>query len=186
MNDIKREQSYKSMFMFGMFSIVMFFAGLTSYFLVYQGFADLKYKSIDLPAMFLFSTLVIIISSVFLMFSISKFRKEETHSSEKFLFVAIVLGFAFFLFQFLAWKNLINNGYHPTGTGTESSYLFLLTAAHLIHIIFGLFFLIQSYFKMNSKRFSKETLIAVKLKYWFWHFLAFLWIFLYSFLLIVV
>ena len=186
MNDLKKEQSYKSMFMFGMFSIVMFFAGLTSYFLVYQGFADLKYKSIDIPLMFLFSTIVIIISSIFLIFSISKFKKEEIKSSENFLFFTIVLGFVFFLFQFFAWKKLISNGHYPTGTGTESSYLFLLTAVHLVHIIFGLFFLIQSYLKMNSNFFSKETLIAIRLKYWFWHFLGFLWIFLYSFLLIVI
>lgn len=186
MNDIRNELAYKSMFMFGMFSVVMFFAGLTSYFLVYKGFADLKYRSIDLPPMFLLSTIVIIISSIFLIFSISKFKKEEINFSENFLFSAIVLGFAFFLFQFLAWKNLINNGYHPTGTGTESSYLFLLTAAHLLHIIFGLFFLIQTYLKMNSKNFSKESLITVQLKYWFWHFLGFLWLFLYIFLLIVV
>ncbi len=186
MNDIKKEQSYKSMFMFGMFSIVMFFAGLTSYFLVYKGFADLKYIPIEIPSMFLFSTIVILISSVCLIYSLSKFKREETKSSENFLFFAIVLGVAFFLFQFLAWKSLINNGYHPTGSGTESSYLFLLTAVHLLHIVFGLFFLVQSYLKMNSKTFASESLIAVRLKYWFWHFLGFLWLFLYSFLLIVV
>ena len=42
MTEKKKEQSYKSMLMFGLFSIVMLFAGLTSAYIVSKGIWDLN------------------------------------------------------------------------------------------------------------------------------------------------
>ena len=57
----KKEQSYKSMFMFGMFSIVMFFAGLTSAYIVSKGFLGNQWETIELPKSFLYSTIIIVV-----------------------------------------------------------------------------------------------------------------------------
>ena len=60
MNDVKKEQSYKSMLMFGMFSIVMLFAGLTSAYIVSKGYMGSHWSLVPLPKPFLYSLILII------------------------------------------------------------------------------------------------------------------------------
>ena len=67
-----------------------------------------------------------------------------------------------------------------------SSYIYIFSGLHVVHIIAGLiFFLLQFFMKIQFKIFTAETFFSLKLKSWFWHFLAFLWIYLYCFLSIL-
>tara|TARA_B100001758_G_C18355784_1_gene582594 strand:+ start:397 stop:987 length:591 start_codon:yes stop_codon:yes gene_type:complete len=183
MNDVKKEQSYKSMLMFGMFSIVMLFAGLTSAYIVSKGYMGSQWSLVPLPQPFLYSLILICISSVLLFFSKKYFEQEQGFYAKNFLLFCIILGFGFCVTQYLGWKDLISDGYFFVGSSNASSYIYVFSGLHLAHLIFGLFFLLQSYVKMNSKYFPKESNITFKLKNWFWHFLGFLWVYLYCFLL---
>ena len=194
MNKLKKEQAYKSMLMFGLFSIVMLFAGLTSAYIVSKGYLGSNWKSVQLPDAFLYSTILIALSSVFLIFSNKKYINKDEASSKNFLLIAVILGILFLISQYFGWISLINNEYFFVGSGNASSYVYIFSGVHLAHVLFGLFFLIHSLLKMmllknfdkniisNSKFFSKESTITLKLKFWFWHFLGFLWVYLYGFL----
>ena len=52
MNKLRKEQAYKSMLMFGLFSIVMLFAGLTSAYIVSKGYLGSNWQSVKLPDAF--------------------------------------------------------------------------------------------------------------------------------------
>ena len=184
MNKLNKEQAYKSMLMFGLFSIVMLFAGLTSAYIVSKGYLGTNWQSVQLPDAFLYSTILIALSSVCLILSNKKYINKDEVSSKNYLLIAVVLGVLFLISQYFGWISLINNEYFFVGSGNASSYVYIFSGVHLAHVLFGLFFLIQSILKMTllSKYFSKESAITLKLKFWFWHFLGFLWIYLYVFL----
>ena len=76
MNEIKKEQSYKSMLMFGLFSIVMLFAGLTSAYIVSKGSMGSQWELVPLPKAFFYSTIIILISSVCLFLS-NKYLQQK-------------------------------------------------------------------------------------------------------------
>jgi len=185
MTDIKQQQSYKSMLMFGLFSIVMLFAGLTSAYIVSKGYMGSQWELVPLPQPFLYSTIIILTSSVTLILSKKYFQNYNKGYCKNFLFLTIVLGFMFFITQYLGWKSLVNNGHFFVGSSNASSYVYVFSGLHLAHVIFGLFFLLQSYVRMEFKYFSTESDLIFKIKNWFWHFLGFLWIYLYCFLSIL-
>ncbi len=184
MNKLKKEQAYKSMLMFGLFSIVMLFAGLTSAYIVSKGYLGSNWQSVQLPDAFLYSTILIAISSVFLILSNKKYINQDDISSKNYLLMAVFFGLLFLISQYLGWISLVNNEYFFVGSGNASSYVYIFSGVHLAHVLFGLFFLVQSLLKMSflSKYFSRESTISLKLKFWFWHFLGFLWVYLYVFL----
>ncbi len=72
--DLKNRKAKKMMLWFGMISITMTFAGLTSAFIVSSSRPDWL-DSFSLPSWFLISTLSILLSSVF--FQLAKFNLDK-------------------------------------------------------------------------------------------------------------
>ena len=72
--------------------------------------------------------------------------------------MAVFFGVLFLISQYLGWISLVNNEYFFVGSGNASSYVYIFSGVHLAHVLFGLFFLIQSLSKMTflSKYFLKS------------------------------
>ena len=68
---------------------------------------------------------------------------------------------------------------------TASSYLYMITFLHLLHIIFTLFYLMRLVIGSFSGGISDENIIRVRMGAAFWHFLGFLWLYLLLFLLFI-
>ena len=68
---------------------------------------------------------------------------------------------------------------------TASSYLYIITFLHLLHIIFTLFYLLRLLIGSFSGNINGEITIKVKMGAAFWHFLGFLWLYLLVFLLFI-
>ena len=68
---------------------------------------------------------------------------------------------------------------------TASSYLYMITFLHLLHIIFTLFYLIKLLIGSFSGRINAENTITIRMGAAFWHFLGFLWLYLLLFLLFI-
>ena len=79
----------------GIGSIVMFFAALTSAYLVRKSGDD--WMSINLPIEFTWSTMLIIVSSFSSIISMRAVRSDKTMQSTIFLAIAFLLGVGFFL-----------------------------------------------------------------------------------------
>ena len=185
--DKRKEKAFKSMLMFGIFSIVMLFAGLTSAYIVSKGAlsSEEKWNYIALPNVFAYSTFAIILSSIFAVFSLKNLKKNKLKNTKRYLMIALLLGIVFSVFQLQGWSQLVNEGHFFAGkdSNVAASFIYVLTGVHLAHLFAGLIVFGVLLYKLRINKYTSENNIGFKLGTWFWHFLGILWIYLYGFLL---
>ncbi len=185
--DKRREKAFKSMLMFGIFSIVMLFAGLTSAYIVSKGAlsSEQKWDFISLPNVFTYSTFAILLSSIFAIFSLRNLKKSKLKSTKRFLILALLLGIVFSFLQLQGWSELVSEGHFFAGkdSNVAASFIYVLTGVHLGHLIAGLIVFAILLYKLRINKYSSTNHLGFKLGTWFWHFLGILWIYLYGFLL---
>ena len=104
----QKEKVYSSLVYVGIISSIMLFAGLSSAVLVRK--MDKFWVNIHLPSEFLISTILIIISSVFLIMALASARKGLVRNLKKHLVMALIFGIGFGFFQFRGWSSYYNNG----------------------------------------------------------------------------
>jgi len=68
---------------------------------------------------------------------------------------------------------------------TGTTYLYLITFLHLLHILVTLIYMSKMTIASFSGRFSSEDHLRLKVGAIFWHFLGLLWIYLLLFLLFI-
>lgn len=68
---------------------------------------------------------------------------------------------------------------------SASSYLYIITFLHLLHILGALIYLVKMVRYSFSGLFSQEDHLSLKLGAIFWHFLGLLWVYLFIFLLFI-
>lgn len=68
---------------------------------------------------------------------------------------------------------------------TASSYLYIITFVHLLHILVTLIFVIKLVIRSFTGSINQENNIAIRVGSIFWHFLGVLWIYLLLFLLFI-
>ncbi len=180
----KINKAEDNLLMISMFSIVMLFAGLTSAYIVSKGNLDTKWDVIKLSNMFYFSTICIISSSVFAQLALNSSKNDNYVQISRYLLVTIFLAFLFFMFQTLGWRSLVLDDKFLSGNNVSSSYIYVLTITHFLHVIGGVLALIWIYVKSLSRAYDKLNFQGLKLGVRFWHFLGFIWLYLFLFLII--
>lgn len=68
---------------------------------------------------------------------------------------------------------------------SASSYLYLITFVHLLHVIIALLYLLKVAFAAFKGRFSSQNTLSLRLSSIFWHFLGLLWLYLLAFLIFI-
>src|SRR3954465_2071061 len=92
--------------------------------------------------------------------------------------ITVVLGFSFLLGQWLAWGELHTRGFF-VDTNPSSSFAFLLTVAHAVHLVGGMIALIWASSAPLLQKPLEARRIAVDITAWYWHFMAVLWIYIF-------
>ena len=170
----------KQLLWIGMGSILMFFGGLTSAYIVRK--PEGNWLEFVLPEYFTFSTVIIVLSSIVLFFVKGQLRKNN--SAFQLVLSVLLLGLLFTFFQFKGWQQLISQGVYLTGEGSNASgsFLYVLTLAHLVHLFGGLIALLYVTIQSKKKVFTIENSLAIDLTSLYWHFLALLWLFVFALL----
>ena len=193
--DVKVSKAKKMMLWFGMISITMTFAGLTSAFIVSSSRPDWL-DSFVLPNWFTISTVSIVFSSIF--FQLAKFRLDkyvrvslpeniniyiERNNVNILLVLTILTAIVFVVSQFLGFNEIISLGYYFTGpeSSVTTSYVYILVFLHLAHLFAGMIVLTVVISKFNKQKYEKNKL-GFELALIFWHFLGALWIYLFFFI----
>jgi len=159
--------------------IIMFFMALTSSFLVRKGLGN-DWVSFELPRVLWFNTLVLIASSVTIQIAKSELRNGRTVSFGRWWGITTALGILFLGGQLIAWRELAAQGVFMI-TNPSSSFFYLLTALHGLHLLGGIVAL--GYVVVRDWRRSRITKpIAASLVSIYWHFMDGLWIFLLALL----
>lgn len=182
---LRLQKAHRTLLMISMFSIIMLFAGLTSAYIVSKGALGLKWDDINLPNIFYASTFVIIVSGFFGYLAVHYCKSDNFQKLTQSLLFTITLGLLFTVLQFFGWKELVNAGKFLSGNNVASSYIYIFTIAHLIHLLGGLIALIVVFFSSRQKKYNSTNFNGLKLTIRFWHFLGFLWIYLFMFLMLI-
>ena len=183
--ELKRKTS-KPLIWIGIVSIIMFFGGLTSAVIVSQGGGG--FLAIEMPFAFTISTFIIIASSIAFHFGLIAVKKGNYSVAKISIAVTLMLGLLFVVTQYMGWTFLHDNGYYAAGKEStqESSFLYLLTGLHVVHLIGGLFSLLVVLIKTMKNKYSLENLTGMQVSITYWHFLGALWIYLFLFLRFII
>lgn len=193
--EVKTSKAKKMMLWFGLISITMTFAGLTSAFIVSSSRPDWL-ESFVLPVWFSISTVSILLSSVF--FQLAKYRLDQyvrvslpeniniylqRNNVNLFLGLTILMAIIFIIAQFLGFEDIISQGYYFTGpeSSVTTSYIYVLVFLHLAHLFAGIIVLTVVTAKFNRQKYEKNKL-GFEMALIFWHFLGALWIYLFFFI----
>jgi len=179
----KRDRSKKMMLWFGIISMVMTFAGLTSAYIVSSKRPDWV-SGFELPEVFGTSTIVIVISSITLFAAKKYLIANNSKMTSLFLFFTFLLGATFVGLQIRGFETLVEEGYYFTGpTSTiNSSYIYVLVLAHLAHLAAGIIVLLVIIYNHFRKRYNTNKMLGFTIGSNFWHFVDVLWLLLFLFL----
>jgi len=180
-----KEKSRKFLLWIALISIAMMFAGLTSGYIVRRQTGT--WLKFDLPFTFWISTAVIIVSSITMNWSVQLIKKNALRTLPNAVLITLLLGIGFGVCQFISWSTLISKNIFFTGpeSSASSSYLYILCALHLCHILGGLIALAVIYFKSIQKKYASDNYLGIKLCAIYWHFLDALWVYLFLFMLVM-
>jgi cytochrome c oxidase subunit 3 len=180
-----KEKTRKFLLWLGLISIGMMFAGLTSGYIVRRETGT--WLKFDLPFSFWISTAFILMSSITMNWSVQLIRKNDLKMLPNAVLTTFLLGVGFGVCQFVSWHALISKNIYLTGSESSASgsYLYIISALHLCHIIGGLIALGVVFVKSVRKRYASDNYLGIKLCATYWHFLDGLWVYLFLFMLIM-
>jgi len=164
-------------------SSTIMFGGFTSYYLVFAASKG-KGHGLVLPDAFIYSTLLIIASSVTLTLASRALRKLNFSLQRKMLWATIILAFGFGFMQFVAWGSMVKTGATLVGNNAAISFIYVVPLMHLFHIIAGLGFITSSLAGSYKNITLAKNKFRMEITSIFWHFIDILWIYLYVFLLL--
>ena len=164
-------------------SSTIMFGGFTSYYLVFVASKG-KGHGLILPEAFLYSTVILVASSVTLFLAARALKNNKRSLQRLLLWITLGLGVGFGFLQFEAWTTLYQSGAYLVNNNAAISLIYIVSGFHLIHILAGLVLvlsnLVGSYRNVSIEVASfRQEITSI-----FWHFLDILWIYLYVFLLL--
>jgi len=178
----KHIRAKKMMLLFSMLSIAMTFAGLASAYIVSKSRPD-WITDFQLPSAFMLSTVVIVLSSLSILMAKKNVNKNNIKVTSIWLGVTFLLSVVFVVSQFSGFDQLISKGYFFTGpeSTVTTSFLYVLAVLHLVHLFAGMIVLLVVIYNNQKNKYSINKL-GFELAVTFWHFLGFLWLYLFVFL----
>jgi cytochrome c oxidase subunit III len=185
-------------------AIVMVFVSFTSAYVVRQGLPTLDPRNntlvrdwfpVPLPRLLLINTFVLLFSSLTMELArrhVAReaalaqvasipgiFLKQETKIS--WLALTVMLGLSFLTGQLIVWRELAASGFY-VATSPSSSFVYLLTGMHGLHLLGGVLALLAAGAASLLRRPATSRLIFLDATGWYWHFMAFLWIYIFCLL----
>ena len=108
------EKMKKNLVYVSIFSIIMFFAGLSSAYIVLMG--DSIWVKAAMPNAFWWSSAVILLSSLSFIYAIFQAKKNQISSLKVLMSITFLFGLLFVYFQFKGFNQLKENGIYGTST----------------------------------------------------------------------
>jgi len=162
-------------------SIAMLFTSLSSAYIVRSG-PMTDWFPIPVPRVLFGSTALLLLASVSIEIARRKLKLNLSTSYSRYLSLTVVLGLGFLVSQLIAWRQLRHQGIYIS-SHPHSSFFYLLTGAHGVHVAAGLLGL--GFLWLRSRRQSEAPAFVAKRQgiadavSIYWHFMFALWIYLF-------
>lgn len=178
----RKGRTYKMLLIFGMVSILMVFAGLTSAYVVSKARPDWL-KDFTLPSAFFASTLVMLISSFTYYGALKAIKKGNRNLTTILLWSTLLLGVLFVILQFVGFSQVIAEGYFFTGSESNvtTSFLYIVVIVHLAHLLGGFISLLVVIYNHYKQKYNPAQTLGIELSALYWHFMDFIWLYLFLF-----
>jgi cytochrome c oxidase subunit 3 len=183
----------------GLTGIAMIFISFSSAYVVRQGLPTLDPRTnmllhdwfpVPLPRLLLVNTGVLLIST----FTMELARRQAARKAalaqlaavpgvvdadERISWLAFtaVLGLVFLAGQWIVWRELAAGGFYVSSS-PSSSFVYLLTGMHGVHLFGGVVALLSAGFGSVLRRPANSRFIVVDVTGWYWHFMALLWVYI--------
>jgi cytochrome c oxidase subunit 3 len=171
-------RTYRLGMWFALTGIVMFFAAFTSALVVRKGMS-FDWAAIAVPRVLWLNTGVLILSSITLELARRSLTVGAAARFIRWLCATVALGLGFLGGQLVAWGELASRGVY-LATNPSSSFFYLLTAAHGVHLLGGIIALAYGVWRAGRVAHgpdSSGTVMDVTAIYW--HFMDVLWIYIF-------
>lgn len=181
--EMKIRRAKKMMLWFGIVSLGMSFAGLTSAYVVSKERGDWL-ENLQIPQAFYYSLVAIVLSSITMEFAKRAIKKENHSTGMMLLISTFLLGLSFIFLQYFGFAEIYNEfGYAFTGATSTISYsfIFLIVVVHICHVIAALISLLIVIYNHFKQRYKNGKSLGIELAATFWHFVDILWIYLFLF-----
>jgi cytochrome c oxidase subunit III len=161
--------------------IVMLFTALASAYIVRSASSN-DWQPMAIPNVLWLSTAVILISSVTIEISRRSLKALNDAAYGRWLAITLVLGLVFLASQLIAWRQLVRQGIYMA-SNPHSSFVYLFTAAHGLHLFGGIVVLGYLVLRTTRKRDTVEGELkrvgAAEAATIYWHFMDGLWVALF-------
>jgi cytochrome c oxidase subunit 3 len=164
-------------------SSTIMFGGWTSFYIVFAASKG-KGHGLVLPDLFLYSTIILLLSSVCLFLASKSLRNQQLQKQKLFLWLTVAFGVAFAFFQVQAWSSLYQTGAALVNNNAAISLIYIVSGFHLLHIFGGLCFVGNALYGAYKNVALEKAQYKMEIAAIFWHFIDILWIYLYVFLLL--
>ena len=204
-----RLRRYRIGMFFALAAVVMLFVSFTSAYIVRQGVgtwsdASARYvtdwQPISLPPLLWVNTIILLASSFTLAMAhralSRKLRAAPRHAASPmaasalivvnrrpvpWLGITFVLGAGFLVGQLLAWEQMRHLGIFVS-TNPSSSFFYVLTGAHGLHLLGGVLALAYAGLTSLLRKPLATRFLVVDVTALYWHFMDFLWIYIFALL----
>jgi cytochrome c oxidase subunit III len=180
-------------------AVVMIFVSYSSAYVVRQGLPTLDPRTgllvrdwlpLQLPNFLLVNTLVLLISTLTMELArrqavrtavtITNESQLSTRTEvDKMPWLALtgILGLSFLAGQWLVWRELAVRGFY-VATSPSSSFFYLLTGMHGIHLFGGILALLAAGAASLLRKSAVSAAVVVDATGWYWHFMTVLWVYI--------
>ena len=174
---VREDQLKLGLWMF-LATVTMLFAAFTSAYIVRRSGSD--WRHVALPSILWLNSCVLAVSSVAVELAGLRGARGSWRSSAFAMLIAFALGVLFLAGQVAAWQQMVAAGvYLPTSP--HSSFFFMLTGAHAMHVIAALAVLgWGAATTLSGARDARAWTSRMSLCRTFWHYLGGVWLFLFA------
>jgi cytochrome c oxidase subunit III len=203
-----RLRRYRIGMFFALAAVVMLFVSFTSAYIVRQGMgtwsdASARYvtdwKPITLPPVLWVNTLILLASSFTLAMARRGLARRvqiaprragsptpapvliSNQRSLPWLGITLVLGAGFLVGQLLGWGEMRHEGVF-VATNPSSSFFYVLTGTHALHLLGGVLALAYAGITTLLRKPLLTRFMVVDVTAMYWHFMDFLWIYIFALL----
>jgi cytochrome c oxidase subunit 3 len=159
-------------------TVTMLFAAFTSAYIVRRSGSD--WLHVALPPILWLNTLILAASSLAVEAGNRYGLKRRWRASAAAFAVALAFGIAFLAGQVTAWHQMVAAGVY-LASSPHSSFFYMLTAAHGVHVIAALAVLTWGLVQTRSAaRNPRAWALRTEFCRTFWHYLGGVWVFLFA------
>jgi cytochrome c oxidase subunit 3 len=164
-------------------SSTIMFGGWTSYYIVFSASKG-KGHGLVLPDMFIYSTAILLLSSVTLFLASRAFRAGNVSLQRIFLTITVIAGIIFSVLQVNAWSSMVQTGAFFSNNNGAISLIYVVSGFHVLHIFAGVCIILNALYGSYKTASIEKRGYQMEIASIFWHFIDILWIYLYVFLLL--